>query len=298
MSAEKAVLNERGRAEGPGRTIRNVAIADHLWEALELMAKEMGADRDALLNQAIFSFARLNGYVTPGRVGPTAAARPAEAPSPEPMNGKMGLAGRMTVPAGPLPPDDEPMESSEPKPDVEQLRQELEDEAAREPLEEGDELQTAGEPADAPDDEMQEAEAEEGFADAPADQPEEEPAEESAAEEEMEEPAEDRTPIHASKGSARELYVSVGGKGPVKVKGDRFLIGRGKHCDLVIESNRVSREHAVIFRQGQEMFIEDLKSSNGTWFGRERITKKRIDDGDELVLGTERVRCSFKAGGR
>jgi hypothetical protein len=54
-------------------------ISDALWEALELMSREMSVDKDALVNQALFTFARFNGYVTPGSVAPH--AQPA-APSP------------------------------------------------------------------------------------------------------------------------------------------------------------------------------------------------------------------------
>jgi hypothetical protein len=54
------------------RTRRTVEISDALWEALELMSREMSADRDSLLNQALFTFARFNGYVTPGSVAPHA----------------------------------------------------------------------------------------------------------------------------------------------------------------------------------------------------------------------------------
>src|SRR4051812_1797917 len=47
------------------KTPRTLLIADHLWEAFALMAEEMGADRDALLNQALYTFARLNGFLLP-----------------------------------------------------------------------------------------------------------------------------------------------------------------------------------------------------------------------------------------
>ncbi|HCF59018.1 MAG TPA: hypothetical protein DFS52_13630, partial [Myxococcales bacterium] len=45
------------------RPIREVAVADHIWEAFEQMALEMGTERDGLVNQAMFMFARLNGFL-------------------------------------------------------------------------------------------------------------------------------------------------------------------------------------------------------------------------------------------
>ncbi|HEY5677969.1 MAG TPA: FHA domain-containing protein, partial [Myxococcales bacterium] len=75
---------------------------------------------------------------------------------------------------------------------------------------------------------------------------------------------------------------------------ERFLIGRGKHCDLVIHSGKVSREHAVITRQGGDWFIEDLGSSNGTWFEKRRITRRQIQEGDEYYISAEKLSCSFR----
>jgi hypothetical protein len=75
------------------------------------------------------------------------------------------------------------------------------------------------------------------------------------------------------------------------VKGDRFVMGRGRHCDLVIASAKVSREHAVIQREPDGWWIEDLGSSNGTWFRRARIERRRIEDGDEYLICAEKIRC-------
>src|SRR5205807_5011397 len=47
------------------KTPRTLMIADHLWEAFSTMAVEMGGDRDALINQALYTFARLNGFLVP-----------------------------------------------------------------------------------------------------------------------------------------------------------------------------------------------------------------------------------------
>jgi len=75
------------------------------------------------------------------------------------------------------------------------------------------------------------------------------------------------------------------------VTGDRFIIGRGRHCDLVIDSAKISREHAAIQREPDGWWIEDLGSSNGTWFRRARIERRRIEHGDEYLICAEKIRC-------
>src|SRR2546428_12930447 len=45
-----------------GKTARTLLISDHLWEAFSSMAVEMGNDREALINQALYTFARLTGF--------------------------------------------------------------------------------------------------------------------------------------------------------------------------------------------------------------------------------------------
>ncbi len=51
----------------------------------------------------------------------------------------------------------------------------------------------------------------------------------------------------------------------IEVVGERFLIGRGDTCDLVLQDGRVSREHAAIVPglPGRRL-LYDLESANGT----------------------------------
>jgi hypothetical protein len=98
----------------------------------------------------------------------------------------------------------------------------------------------------------------------------------------------------ATPGGARALVLLADGRELDRVLKDRFLIGRGKHCDLIINSGKVSREHAAITREGNVWFIEDLGSSNGTWFDKRRISRRQIQEGDEYFICSEKLSCTFR----
>ncbi|MFY2563424.1 FHA domain-containing protein [Corallococcus terminator] len=91
-----------------------------------------------------------------------------------------------------------------------------------------------------------------------------------------------------------KVHVKLDEGEPVLVARERFIIGRGPSADLMVKSARVSREHAVILRDGDDVFIEDLKSSNGTWFDNTRISRRQVADGEEYLLGGIRITFSMK----
>ncbi len=63
-------------------------------------------------------------------------------------------------------------------------------------------------------------------------------------------------------------------------------IGRALETDIVITSNRVSREHARIRREGRHWTLEDLGSTNGSFLNDERLLKPvELRDGDTLMIG-------------
>jgi EAL domain-containing protein (putative c-di-GMP-specific phosphodiesterase class I) len=73
-----------------------------------------------------------------------------------------------------------------------------------------------------------------------------------------------------------------------------FRIGRNDTADLHIDSNQVSREHAVITRHGKKFHVQDLGSTNGTFINGERIEEAILADGD--VLSFAEVEFLFFCG--
>ncbi len=73
-----------------------------------------------------------------------------------------------------------------------------------------------------------------------------------------------------------------------------FTLGRNESADLPIPSSRVSREHAVIVREGGGYRVRDLGSTNGTYVNGRRIDEAPLEDGDLLVVAD--VEFTFFAG--
>ncbi len=67
---------------------------------------------------------------------------------------------------------------------------------------------------------------------------------------------------------------------------DQLTIGRGRENDIQIKNDsKVSRYHCKLFRRGNNFYIEDIKSSNGTLVNGELITDRRLFGGEEIVVG-------------
>jgi hypothetical protein len=189
-----------------------IPIADSLWRVFEEMAEAMGSDREGLINQALFMFARLNGFAATGNSWP--ASNPPVSP-------------------------EEPTDQSHLR-DDEDTRNRLKDEVSTARKYIGISMEDVALPA--------------------------------------------------TGGPMGPLFlVSEEGRRD-GINKDRFLIGRGRHCDFVINSGKVSREHAAIVREGNDYFIEDLGSSNGTWFNKQRISRRKIEDGDEYFICNEKIK--------
>lgn len=66
-------------------------------------------------------------------------------------------------------------------------------------------------------------------------------------------------------------------------------IGRSPDCDIFLDDVTVSRNHAVLRRDGDGFVIEDQGSLNGTFVNRRRIESAPLADGDEVQVGKYRL---------
>jgi predicted component of type VI protein secretion system len=69
-------------------------------------------------------------------------------------------------------------------------------------------------------------------------------------------------------------------------------IGRSPQGDIFIDNPAVSFHHARIYSQAGVYYLEDLKSTNGTFLNRIRITQAPLTYGDVITVGKHTVRFS------
>jgi ribosome-associated protein YbcJ (S4-like RNA binding protein) len=62
-------------------------------------------------------------------------------------------------------------------------------------------------------------------------------------------------------------------------------VGRKPGCEIVLDNLAVSGEHANIFTIGDDSFIQDLGSTNGTFINNKRLAKHHLRNGDTVVIG-------------
>ena len=65
---------------------------------------------------------------------------------------------------------------------------------------------------------------------------------------------------------------------------DELTMGRLNSCDITIHDEQLSRRHTKIFRKGDQFFVEDMKSRNGTYLNGEKVSQTPLKKGDLIVI--------------
>ena len=91
-------------------------------------------------------------------------------------------------------------------------------------------------------------------------------------------------PAKARRGAPTQVVIVEGGNKGETVSLDEapLLIGRGSDAAIRLDDDYVSTRHARIAASGDQWFVEDLGSTNGTYIGTVRITQPTT-----ITLGTQ-----------
>ena len=76
-----------------------------------------------------------------------------------------------------------------------------------------------------------------------------------------------------------------GGEYPLGTQPE-IVVGRSSDLDMVLVEDMVSRRHARIACTDNQILIEDLGSTNGTFVNGEKISRATLKEGDRVLIGT------------
>jgi diguanylate cyclase (GGDEF)-like protein len=74
-----------------------------------------------------------------------------------------------------------------------------------------------------------------------------------------------------------------------KVEGDKTIIGRGGRAQIRLLDEGISREHAQILIEGNQVVLEDMSSTNGTYCNGLKVERKILVDGDKILVGSTTI---------
>ena len=83
----------------------------------------------------------------------------------------------------------------------------------------------------------------------------------------------------------------------VQLTKDRTTLGRRPYNDIVIDNLAVSGEHAVLQLTGNEVYLEDLNSTNGTYVNGKAVKKQQLQNNDTVEIGKYKIKFINEAPG-
>jgi pSer/pThr/pTyr-binding forkhead associated (FHA) protein len=82
----------------------------------------------------------------------------------------------------------------------------------------------------------------------------------------------------------------------VQITKDKTTLGRRPYNDIVIDNLAVSGEHAVLQMVGNDVFIEDLNSTNGTYINGKAVKKQLLAHNDTVEVGKYKIKFMVEDG--
>jgi pSer/pThr/pTyr-binding forkhead associated (FHA) protein len=82
----------------------------------------------------------------------------------------------------------------------------------------------------------------------------------------------------------------------VQITKDKTSLGRRPYNDIVIDNLAVSGEHGVLQLVGNDVFIEDLNSTNGTYINGKAVKKQLLQHNDTIEIGKYKIKYLVEEG--
>ena len=100
-------------------------------------------------------------------------------------------------------------------------------------------------------------------------------------------PADGRRGRKTRKGIRLQILEPAAHEGEMYPLGEEITVGRGGGCGIVLPDDHfVSTVHARVFRRGDEVYVEDLGSRNGTYVNGAAVASPiRLRRGDRVQFG-------------
>jgi len=83
----------------------------------------------------------------------------------------------------------------------------------------------------------------------------------------------------------------------VQLTKDCTTLGRRPYNDIVIDNLAVSGEHAILQMTGNEVYLEDLNSTNGTYVNGKAVKKQLLQNSDTVEIGKYKIKYINEVAG-
>lgn len=76
----------------------------------------------------------------------------------------------------------------------------------------------------------------------------------------------------------------------VELVKERVTIGRKPHNDIALDHRAVSSQHATLTVMLDDVILEDLGSTNGTFINGQKVYRHKLAEGDKIAIATFELR--------
>lgn len=102
-------------------------------------------------------------------------------------------------------------------------------------------------------------------------------------------------PTYQDKIQGATLLPLTGSLKSIQLLGRPMIVGRQNNCDVVLDNPKISRQHAKLWLDNGVVYVEDLKSTNGTLVNGVSISSiTRLHDGDILQFTHDESVARFR----